>query len=357
VITAHQASLAANIMWAYNISEGFRGFSAHLTEEELNQVLETPFVKEVHCNGLVHLSCNSHHEQVPSWGLARICHPDQIDGALPDDYYYEESQQGQGSTVYILDTGVMRQHNEFQTGRVTDGASFVPNEPDGFVDQNGHGTHCAGTAAGNTHGIARHARITPVKVLGRTGSGSFAGIIQGCQWVADDHVQHGGPSVASMSLGATADGGMNAAVEGLIARGVLVCVAAGNNNGNACSYYPASAPNALTCGSTDQGGLDGHQDIKSSFSNWGPCVEIFAPGSAISSSYIPNPNSYATLSGTSMATPHVAGLCAVFLGRDRSLKPADLTNLIVGTAHTGSILDPGQGSPNKLLYNGCRVGK
>jgi len=223
--------------------------------------------------------------------------------------------------------------------------------------ENGHGTHCAGTAAGNTHGIARHARITPVKVLGRTGSGSFAGIIQGCQWVADDHVQHGGPSVASMSLGATADGGMNAAVEGLIARGVLVCVAAGNNNGNACSYYPASAPNALTCGSTDQGGLDGHQDIKSSFSNWGPCVEIFAPGSAISSSYIPNPNSYATLSGTSMATPHVAGLCAVFLGRDRSLKPADLTNLIVGTAHTGSILDPGQGSPNKLLYNGCRVGK
>jgi len=355
VITAHQASLSSNIMWSYNISESYRGFSAHLTEEELNKVLETPFVKEVHCNGLVHLTCNAVQEQCPSWGLARVSHPSEITGALPDRYIHDVSRQGNGVTVYVLDTGVFKGHQEFETGRCLDGASFVPGEPDGFVDQNGHGTHCAGTAAGNEHGIARHSRIYPIKVLGRTGSGSFAGVVAGIQHCADEHAKNGGPSVASMSLGATTDGGMNGAVEGAIARGISFCVAAGNNNDDACGFYPASAIGAITVGSSDQGGVEEHSDIRSPFSNYGKCVEIFAPGSTITSCYIPNRNSYATLSGTSMACPHAAGVVALILGENPRLSPAEVSNQLVGTAHTGSIIDLDPESPNKLLYNGCRV--
>jgi len=352
VIFAHQAELTSNIKFTYNISNDYRGFSAHLNPDELSKVLDLPFVKEVHCNGHVHTYCSVKQSPSTSWGIARVSHSGPLRGPLNYEFNHHPNP-GQGTHVYILDTGVMATHEQFN-GRVAPGMNFVPGETPADQDQNGHGTHCAGTAAGNTYGIAHNARIIPIKVLGRGGSGSFDGVIAGVSWAANDHNgPNPVPGVASMSLGAGSDGGMNSAVEAAIRSGLPFCVAAGNNAGNACNFYPASAVGAITVGSSDIGGED--QDVISYFSNHGNCVEIFAPGSDIPSSYIPNYNSYAVLSGTSMACPHVAGLSAFILGSHPGVRmsPVELEAALVNGANTGVFTNLPAGSPNKLLYNGC----
>jgi len=350
-IFAHQAALSLNIMHTYNITDAFRGFSAHLTEQELAKVLDAPFVKEVHCNSIIHAYCTENQSPSTSWGLSRVSHQNCLTGSLEYEFIHHPNA-GQGVNIYIQDTGVNALHQEFN-GRVAPGQSFVDGQPPANVDENGHGTHCAGTAAGNAYGIARNARIIPVKVLGRTGSGSLAGVVGGINWAANDYNQPNFvPSIASMSLGGGRNEALNSAVEAAISIGLPFAIAAGNSNTNACNFSPASAPNAITVGATDLGS-DDDEDVKATYSNIGTCVKIWAPGTDIPSSYIPNSNSYAVLSGTSMACPHVAGVAAVVLQANPSYTPAQLLDALLGLANRDCIANPGVGSPNLLLYNGC----
>jgi len=253
-------------------------------------------------------------------------------------------------TVYVLDTGIYIEHNDFG-GRARYGANFVDNVQ---TDQNSHGTHCAATAAGRTFGVAKAAILVAVKVLGASGSGATSGVIAGINWITEQHVGSGGPSVCSVSLGSTADGGKNAAVTASIQRGVAYSIAAGNSNANACNFYPASATLATTVGSTTMSTFDEETyDERSSFSNWGTCVDIFAPGTSITSACINGPNSSCIKSGTSMACPHVSGALAVVLGAHPNWTPAQAEAELKRLGQEGLIYNAGGGSPNLLLYNGC----
>jgi len=253
-------------------------------------------------------------------------------------------------SVYVLDTGIYIQHNDFG-GRASYGENFVDSVPG---DENSHGTHCAGTIGGAQYGIAKQVQLIAVKVLGRTGSGSTSGVVAGINWVTEQHRQKGGPSIASMSLGSMSDGGKNAAIEASVREGVVYSVAAGNSAGSACSFYPASSPYVICVGSTEYANFnEEYYDRRSSFSNYGTCVDVFAPGSAITSCAITGPDSSSVKSGTSMACPHVAGLAAIVKGKNPALSPQDVEREIQAMAQSGLIDDAGAGSPNLLLYNGC----
>jgi len=342
--------LAVNLKSTYQIGTTFKGFEAEIDDSTLERLREDPLVNAIHCNGyaVAFAMCDSAFPNAPSWGLARVAHEGSISNGLNDDYFYDDDAAGQGVNVYVLDTGIYM-HNDFG-GRATYGQQFV-NEPG--PDQHGHGTHCAGTVAGARFGIAKKANIIGVKVLGRTGSGSYAGIINGIQWVTNEHLSRGLPSVASMSLGGSADGGMGAAIKASVDQGVTYSVAAGNSNYDACFFYPAASPDVITVASTELVGTTTQSDRRSYFSNYGSCVEIFAPGSAITSCGISNPDSSAVMSGTSMACPHVTGAVALLLSVDPNLTPQEVTIRLQAMAQENLIADPGPQSPNLLLHNGC----
>ena len=228
--------------------------------------------------------------------------------ALPMDGTYTYNQNGEGVKVFVLDTGVRCRHNEFG-GRCTPGWSVENSnsacDPSDFTcaeDNDGHGTHCAGTIAGTTYGVAKGAEIVAVQVLDDTGSGSWAGIIAGMDWVSNQKAnQPSIPMVASMSLGGGTSSSIDTAVRNLHNAGVVVSVAAGNDDDDACNYSPARAPVAVTVGSTTK------QDARSGFSNYGSCVDIYGPGSSITSAWKSSNTASNTISGTSMACPHVSG--------------------------------------------------
>jgi len=267
---------------------------------------------------------------------------------LNEDFYHPNS--GAGVDVYILDTGIYIEHNDFH-GRARIGANFADNIPG---DTNSHGTHCAGTVGGLRFGVAKQVVLISVKVLNGAGSGTFAGVISGIQWTTSSHGTTGGPSVASMSLGGATDGGMCAAVGASVAAGVVYSIAAGNSNGNACNFFPAGCPTAISVGSTDIADFEGTDyDSRSSFSNFGTCTHVFAPGSAITSAGITGPDSSSVKSGTSMACPHVSGIAAQILSVTPTLNPAQVKARIAETAQPNLIDNVGPGSPNLLLYNGC----
>jgi subtilisin family serine protease len=352
LITKHQASYSLNIIYTYNISSIFRGFAAHLNEEELSGVLDYPYVKEVHCNGIETTGQCDITQDVETWGLARVSHLGTLeDKPTPEIFHYNPKHVGQDCFLFILDTGIFREHNEFATGRVRDGENFVGDGTAAYVDQHGHGTHCAGTAGGNNFGLARQAQLIPVKVLGASGSGSTAGVVKGIEYVAINHRDSKVPSVASMSLGSTADGGKNAAITAAVREGAVFVVAAGNNNMDACRYYPASCPEAITVGATTLGA--NNEDQRASFSNWGTCVDVFAPGQQIPSAGITSRTAVAVMSGTSMACPHVAGYAAILLSENRAHTPAQVKKIIQDTSNQDLIYNPGTNSPNYLLYNQC----
>ncbi|OXS00820.1 S8 family peptidase [Shewanella algae] len=270
-----------------------------------------------------------------TWGLDRI---DQRDLPLNSNYHYD--YDGFGVTAFVIDTGVRNTHNEFG-GRASSGYDFIDNDNDSS-DCNGHGTHVAGTIGGSTYGVAKNVNIVGVRVLNCSGSGTNSGVISGINWVKNNAQ---GPSVANMSLGGGASQALDDAVNAAVAAGISFVVAAGNDNSNACNYSPARAANAVTVGSTTS------TDSRSSFSNYGTCLDIYAPGSSITSAWYNSNSATNTISGTSMASPHVAGVAALYLAENPALSPTQLTNLLVSRASSGKVGDAKTGSPNKLLYS------
>jgi subtilisin family serine protease len=272
----------------------------------------------------------------PSWGLDRI---DQR--TLPLNSTFTASAKGSGVNAYIVDTGISSTHIDF-TGRMSTGFSSIT-DGNGTNDCNGHGTHVAGTTAGTTYGIAKSATLIPVRVLDCIGSGTTSGVIAGLDWIVGHHTA-GTPAVANMSLGGGVSAALDAAVQNVINDGVVMAVAAGNDGLNACNYSPARAVNAITVGSTTT------TDARSTFSNTGTCVDIFAPGSSITSAWIGNASATSTISGTSMASPHVAGVAAVLIGRFPTSTPAQIATMLRTSATPNVVASAGTGSPNYLLY-------
>jgi subtilisin family serine protease len=271
------------------------------------------------------------------WGLDRI---DQR--ALPLNNQFSRAYTGSGVTAYIIDTGVLSTHTEFG-GRVLSGFSSV-SDANGTEDCNGHGTHVAGTVGGSNYGVAPGVAIVPVRVLDCSGSGSTSAVIAGIDWVIANHVA-GTPAVANMSLGGGRSSALDIAVRSAVADGVVFVVAAGNSTANACQSSPAGEPLAITVGATTSA------DARSSFSNYGSCVDVFAPGSSITSAWYTSTTASNTISGTSMASPHVAGVVALGLEIAPNSSVAQISEWITSTATQGVISNAGSGSPNLLVYS------
>jgi serine protease len=270
-----------------------------------------------------------------TWGLDRI---DQRDLPLNGSYTYET--QASNVHVYVIDTGIRSSHAEF-TGRLAGGFDSI-GDGRGTEDCNGHGTHVAGTVGGTTYGVAKSVTLHPVRVLGCNGSGTTSGVIAGVEWVTNNHIK---PAVANMSLGGGASAALDDAVRNSTVAGVTYAVAAGNSNANACSSSPARVSQALTVGSSTSG------DARSSFSNFGTCVDLFAPGSNITSAWFTTDTATNTISGTSMAAPHVAGAAALYLADHPSAPASEVHAAIVNNASVNKLSNIGTGSPNRLLYS------
>jgi subtilisin family serine protease len=271
-----------------------------------------------------------------TWGLDRV---DQR--ALPLSGTYTPASSGAGVSAYVIDSGVLSAHAEFG-GRVTSGWSAI-SDGLGTGDCNGHGTHVAGTIAGKTYGVARAATVIPVRVLDCNGSGFNSDVIAGLEWVASNH-QTGTPAVANLSLGSTASAMVDAAVQGVINDGVTAVVAAGNSAADACNSSPARVPGALTVAASDSA------DKQAAFSNYGSCVDLYAPGVAIKSASFSSTTATALMSGTSMASPHVAGAAAVMLSQSPGLLPADVASKLLSAATAGKVSASTAGTSNRLLY-------
>jgi subtilisin family serine protease len=333
LVSAHGGTIRFTYQYAID------GFAARLPAQALNGIRNNPNVDYVEADGVV--TIDGDQANPSSWGLDRI---DESDLPLDSNYHYDFD--GTGVDVYIIDTGIRTSHTEFN-GRASPGFDAFDGVPDGD-DCNGHGTHVGGTVGGSSFGVAKNVNLFAVRVLGCSGSGSYAGVVAGIDWVTQQHqnANQGAtpqPSVANMSLSGGASSSLDAAVAQSVAAGVTYAVSAANNNAPACNYSPAREPTAITVGSTTS------SDARSSFSNYGTCVDIFAPGSSILSAGNSSDVATSTKSGTSMSAPHVAGAAALLLDEAPNRTPADVDNLLDSRATPGAISNVGSGSPNLLL--------
>ncbi len=311
-------------------TKAVKGGVFNMSEKAAQKLAQDPNVLIVEEDQIVSINATQNNA---TWGLDRI---DQRNLPLSSSYTYNTTASN--VNAYIIDTGILGSHSEF-SGRFMGGYDFVDNDSNPN-DCNGHGTHVAGTVGGSTYGVAKGVKLYGLKVLGCNGSGTNSGVIAGIDWVANNHVK---PAVANMSLGGGASTATDNAVANLVASGVTVAVAAGNDNSNACNYSPAREPSAITVGSTTS------SDSRSSFSNYGSCLDIYAPGSSITSAWSNGGTN--TISGTSMASPHVAGVAALYLADNPNATPAQVEAAIENAATAGKVTDAKSGSPNLLLYS------
>jgi serine protease len=310
-----------------------KGFAIEMSPQAARALARDPRVRYIEQDSVMYASAT---QTNATWGLDRI---DQRDRPLSTTYTY--NADGSGVHGYIIDTGILATHTQFG-GRAAGNGYTAINDGRGTVDCNGHGTHVAGTVGGSTYGVAKQITLHAVRVLGCNGSGSTSGVIAGVDWVTQNHQT---PAVANMSLGGGASTALDDAVRASIAAGVTYSIAAGNSNANACNSSPARVGDALTVGAST------NTDARSSFSNFGSCVDLFAPGSSITSAWYTSTTATNTISGTSMAAPHVAGVAALYLDDNPGASPAIVNAAIVNISTPNRLTGVGTGSPNRLLYS------
>jgi len=338
---ANPAAEAATLMQGHGgqlhhtYASALKGFAASLPEAALQGIRNNPNVEYIEQDQTVSLKQVASPQNQATWGLDRI---DQADRPLDTQYYFNNS--GAGVNAFVIDTGIRADHVEFSS-RLKPGYNAIA-DANGTNDCNGHGTHVAGTVGGTTWGVAKGVSLIPVRVLDCAGSGAWSGVIAGIDYVANSTLR---PAVANMSLGGAASASVDAAVAGAVAKGVTMVVAAGNSSGNACGYSPAREPSAITVGATSS------DDAPAFYSNFGSCLDIYAPGHLIKSAWNTGATASNTISGTSMASPHVAGVAALTLAGNPTASPAAVTSFLISTATSNRLLYLGTGSPNLLLYS------
>jgi serine protease len=327
----------------------FHGFSAETNEQFIRMQKDHPLIKHVEQDYVVHASQAQCQTQTgATWGINRVS-----ERALKLNGEYNYEYDGTTVDAYIIDTGIFLTHSDFG-GRAIFGANFVDGNN---ADCNGHGTHVAGTVGGTQWGIAKKVTLIAVKVLNCAGSGSYEGVISGIQWTVQNQQKTKKKSVANMSLGGPLYQPVNDAVDAAVNAGIGYVIAAGNNNQDACYYSPASSTNGISVGSTEVYSSGNAQlDARSIFSNYGTCVDIFAPGTMVTSAW--NDGTTRTISGTSMAAPHVCGAAALYFDEYPNATPVDLRTYLSDQS-TKNIIDlectnpTCQASPNYMLYSAC----
>jgi len=353
-LNLHLANVLGDVQPTYLYQKVLKGFAAPLSPEALLAATQHEHFDFYEEDQIVHAVKVDQRDQcleapTASWGLARICERRRVNAN--SRYFYPEDS-GKSINAYIIDTGIYVANNDFG-GRAVFG--FKAQSSWSNTDGNGHGTHVASTVGGKNYGVAKLASLIAVKVLGDDGSGTNAGVIAGVEWAATDNAKSTKRGVANLSLGGGKSVALNNACDAAMSGGLFMVVAAGNDNRDACLYSPASAPLVVTVGATTlnvQGA-----DQRSSFSNWGPCVDIFAPGSDITAAWIGSPSATRTISGTSMASPHVCGVGALVIDANPKFSTAEAkhhlnahgTHNVINLACTGACGD----TKNIMVWNGC----
>jgi subtilisin family serine protease len=353
LMSSHMTEVAelGEVLFEYKNLGEWRAYSVRMDADSLAKVLSSPVVRRVEQNGVMRASQDCMAQQGATWGLVRSAERSlQISG----EYKYQVGI-GAGVDTYVIDTGIYLAHQDFG-GRAIWGTNTADNSNS---DGNGHGTHVASTMVGTTYGLCKGCTAYAVKVLNNQGSGTTAGVIAGVDWVTgqqtakNNNAKNGTKaqlSVGNMSLGGGFSSALNSAVSRCIASGVVMAVAAGNDGRSACNYSPASTPEAITVMASD------NTDRRASWSNNGNCCDLFAPGASITAAWINSPTSTNTISGTSMASPHVAGIAAKLIWQQSELTtPAQVWSRMDSLTTSGLISNPGTGSPNKLSYHGCPI--
>ncbi|MDZ4100992.1 MAG: S8 family peptidase [Hydrogenophaga sp.] len=345
--TALAAQLAQqnNGRLLHTYSNALRGFAAVLSPAAVQALSNNPNVEYIEPDSTISLNTSANNaaeapaeqrQNSATWGLDRI---DQRDRPVSTTYEYRYT--GAPVHAFIVDTGIRSTHVDM-AGRVSSSGYTAINDGQGSNDCNGHGTHVAATVGGASWGVAKGVNLVPVRVLDCAGSGSTSGVIAGLDYIVRDTRR---PAVANLSLGGGASTTMDNAVANTVASGVTVVVAAGNSNKDACNYSPARAPSAITVGATTSA------DARASYSNFGPCLDVFAPGSAITSAWHTSDTATASLNGTSMAAPHVAGVVALALAADPLATPSGIAPFVLDNASLNKVSSAGSNSPNRLVYS------
>lgn len=352
-------SSEGGIQESFDIANMLNGYIGYFTDEVVDFIRMNQWVEFIEKDSLVFASEFDTQNGAP-WGLSRISHRERLNLGSFNKYLYDDDA-GKGVTSYVIDTGINVNHKDFN-GRAVWGKTIPQNDED--ADGNGHGTHCAGTIASEHYGVAKNAEVVAIKVLRSNGSGTMSDVVKGVEFAAQSHQEASKKnkkgfkgSTANMSLGGGKSPALDLAVNAAVKAGIHFAVAAGNENQDACNTSPAAAENAITVGASTL------SDDRAYFSNWGKCVDIFAPGLNVLSTYIGSETATATLSGTSMASPHVAGLLTYFLSlqpdsdseffqASGGITPAQLKKKLIAYSTKDVLYELPEDTPNYLIYNG-----